>query len=201
MASEESYDIPIHATAARRYHWLVAALLLIQFPLGLYMVYRGNDMVTVNAQGEVVKGLWDGLTTALYSSHKLLGLTILLLAVLRLGYRLTQSVPPPDATVPPLLTGLSHILHWSLYVLLIATPIIGYLAISYGNYLDLAGMRLPALTLEDKEFAKEIFEWHELAAKILAGLIVVHILGALYHRVIRKDRVVERMWPRRTNVG
>lgn len=197
MASEESYDIPIHTTAARRYHWLVAALLLVQIPLGLYMVYRGNDMVSVNAQGEIVKGTWDLLTTALYSSHKLLGLLILLVVVLRLGYRLTQGVPPPDATVPPLLNVLSAILHWSLYILLIATPIIGYLAISYGNYLDLFGMRLPAMTLEDKDFSKDVFEWHERGAQILAALVAIHVLGALYHKLIRKDRVVERMLPKK----
>lgn len=201
MVRDESYDIPIHAPAARRYHWIVVALILIQIPIGLYMVYRGDEMVTVNAQGEVVKGVWDGITNALYSSHKLIGLLILLVVILRLGFRITQGVPPPDATVPPLLTGLSRLLHLSLYVLLIATPVIGYLAISYGNYLDLFGMRLPAITVEDKDMSKEIFEWHEGAARILAALIAIHVIGALYHKFVRKDRVVERMLPKKSNFG
>lgn len=201
MAGEESYDIPVHSPAARRYHWIVALLVLVQIPIGLYMVYRGNDVVTVNAQGELVKGIWDGTTNVLYSAHKTIGLAILFLVILRLGYRLTQGVPPPDATVPPLLTGLSHLLHWSLYVLLILTPVLGYVAISYGNYLDVFGARLPAITVEDKDMAKEIFEWHEWGAKLIAALVAIHVLGALYHRFVRRDRVVERMLPKKSRIA
>jgi len=198
MEEQKTYDIPIYSDAARKYHWYIAALVVIQIPIGLYMVYRGNDMVTVNDQGESIKGVWDALTNALYSTHKMIGLLILLLVILRLGYRLTQGVPPPDATVPPALTALSHLLHSALYIFLIAVPVIGYIAISYGNYLDIFGFRFPALTPEDKDMSKEIFEWHETAAQILAALVAIHVIGALYHKLIRKDRLVERMLPKKT---
>lgn len=195
MANEERYDIPIYSRAARSYHWLIALFVVIQLSIGLYMTYRGNEMVTVNDKGEVVKGLWDGITNTLYSSHKLLGLAILFLVVLRLGYRLTHGAPAPNSSLPPSLIGASHAVHWSLYLLLLATPIIGYAGISYGRYLDVFGFPLPPLTIEDKKFSETIFEYHEMAAFILVALASLHILAAIYHRFIRKDRVVERMLP------
>lgn len=201
MDDEKSYDIPIYSAAARKYHWIIAFLIFIQFPIGLYMVYRGNDMVTVNAQGESIKGVWDGITNTLYSSHKAIGLLILLLIVLRLGYRLTQGTPPSDPSVPRALTGISHFLHWSLYILLIATPVLGYIAISYGNFLDVFSFRLPAVTPEDKNMSKEVFEWHEFAARLVFIFVAVHVVGALYHWLIRRDRVVERMLPKKSKFG
>jgi cytochrome b561 len=198
MAQGTDYDIPIYTPAARRFHWWVVLLILIQVPVGLYMTYRGGEMEWINDKGETVKGLWDGITNTLYSSHKTIGLLLLFIVVLRLGYRLSQGAPASDPTVPKALTGLSHAIHWSIYLLLLAVPIIGYIGISYGRYLEVFGVPLPAVTGEDKKFAEEVFEMHELFADILLALVGLHIAGALYHRFIRKDRVVERMLPRKT---
>jgi cytochrome b561 len=119
MGQDPKYDIPTYTPTARGLHWLIVLLIFIQLPLGFYMSYRGNEMEGVNENGEPVKGVWDALTGTLYSSHKLIGLTILALVVLRLLYRLTQGVPPSDPTVPAPLTGVSHLIHWSLYLLLL----------------------------------------------------------------------------------
>lgn len=200
MAEPRDYDIPIYTPAARRFHWWVAALILIQLPLGLYMTYRGNEMPGVNDKGEPVKGVWDATTGFLYSSHKALGILILLIVVLRLAYRLSNGAPRSDPSVPAAMTGVGHLVHWVLYALLIAVPIGGYLGISYGNYLDVFGVHLPALTPEDKDMSKEVFELHELGAMMLAGFAALHIGGALFHKLIRKDRVVERMLPKKTNI-
>lgn len=200
MADEERYDIPVYSRQARMFHWWIALFLLLQVPIGFYMTYRGYDMEAVNDKGEVVKGLWDGITNTLYSSHKLLGLIILLFVVLRLSYRLVYGAPAPDRSVPAPLTGASHLLHWGLYLALLATPIIGYVGISYGRYLSVFGLPLPPVTIEDKKFAEEVFEYHETAAIILLCLIGVHVAGALYHKFIRKDRVVERMLPKKRNI-
>jgi cytochrome b561 len=198
MAQDERYDLPTYTPAARALHWLVALLIFIQLPLGFYMSYRGNEMEGVNEKGEPVKGVWDALTGFLYSSHKLIGLTILALVILRLIYRFTRGAPPPDPTVPASLTGLGHLVHWLLYLLLIAVPIAGYLAISYGRYLDVFGLPLPPVTDKNEDMAKEIFEWHETGAILIIALVTLHILAAIFHRVVRKDRVVERMLPKRT---
>ena len=197
MAQDPSYDLPTYSPTARGLHWLVALLVFIQLPLGFYMAYRGNDMENVNEKGETVKGLWDALTGVLYSSHKVSGLTVLLLVVLRLIYRLTQGAPRSDPTVPAALTGVSHLVHWSLYALLIAVPIGGYIAISYGGYLEVFGVHLPAITEKNDDLSKEVFEWHETGAILIIAFVALHIVAAIYHKYVRKDRVVERMLPKK----
>jgi len=197
MAHSDGYDIPIYSRAARRFHWWIVLLLLIQFPLGFYMSYRGNEMPGVNEKGEPTVGVWDALTGTLYSSHKVLGLTILLIVLLRLVYRLTQGAPASDPSVPGALTGASRFVHWGLYLLLVLVPIGGYVAISFGRYLDVFGVTLPAITPEDKEAAKTVFQNHGTGATILLALIGLHVAAAIYHKAIRKDRVVERMLPKK----
>lgn len=197
MAQDPRYGLPTYTPTARALHWLIAFLVFIQLPLGLYMSYRGNEMETVNEKGETVKGVFDALTGALYSSHKLIGLTIFLLIVLRLLYRLSHGAPRSDPSVPPALTGASHFVHWMLYVLLIAVPIAGYFAISYGRYLEVFGVPLPAITEKNEDMSKEIFEWHETGAFLIIVFVSLHVLAAVYHRFVRKDRVVERMLPRK----
>ncbi|HEY8128409.1 MAG TPA: cytochrome b/b6 domain-containing protein [Hyphomicrobium sp.] len=87
-------------------------------------------------------------------------------------------------------------MHWALYALLIAMPIIGYKAISYGDYLDVFGVHLPAITEKNEALSKEVFEWHETGAYLIIAFVTLHIIAAVYHRFIRKDRVVERMIPK-----
>lgn len=197
MASNDGYDIPVYSPAARRFHWWVALLILIQFPIGFYMKFRAYEMEGVNDKGETVKGIWDGVTDLLYNSHKSIGLLILVLVVLRLSYRIVHGAPPSDRSVPSALIGASHAVHWGLYLALLIVPVIGYLGISYGRYLDVFGFPLPPVTGEDKKFSETVFEWHEVAATVLLALVAVHFGAAIYHRFIRKDRVVERMLPRR----
>lgn len=197
MAQDPKYPLPTYTPTARGLHWFVALLVFIQLPLGFYMTYRGNEMPTVNDKGEAVKGIFDALTGFLYSSHKLIGLTILFLVLARLFYRFTRGVPRPDPTVPVALIGVSHLVHWSLYALLIAVPVIGYTAISYGRYLEVFGISLPPVTDENKDLAKQIFEWHETGALLILLFVTLHILAAIYHRFVRRDRVVERILPKK----
>lgn len=201
MVQDPAHDLPAYSSTARKFHWGVAFLILLQFPIGLYMTYRGYEMMGVNDKGEAVKGVWDGVTNALYSSHKAIGITILLLVLARLVYRLTQGAPRSDPSVPAALTGISHLVHWSIYLLLIAVPIGGYIGVSYYGALDVFGIPLLAVTEKDEKFAEVIFGYHELAGQILFALVVLHIGAAVYHKFVRKDRVVERMLPKKTNVA
>lgn len=100
--------------------------------------------------------------------------------------------------MPKPLIGISHLVHWSIYALLILVPVMGYRAISYGRYLDVFSISLPAVTEKNEDMSKEIFEWHERAAFVLLALVSLHIAAAIYHRFIRRDRVVERMLPKRS---
>ncbi len=196
MAQDPKYDLPTYTPTARGLHWLLALLIFIQLPLGFYMSYRGNEMPSVDEKGQPVKGVWDALTGFLYSSHKLIGVTVLALILLRLLYRLTRGAPRSDPTLPPALTGASHLVHWSLYTLLLAVPVLGYLATSYGDYLDVFGFRLPMITEKNDDLSKQVFRWHAIGAFVILGLVLLHVAAAIFHRFIRRDRVVERMIPK-----
>ncbi len=178
--------VEVYSPTARRFHWLVVAFLAAQFPIGMAMVYRG---VTLN--------IWDGLTNALYSSHKLLGMILLLLVVLRLGYRIVHGAPDEEPTLEPWHKIVSALNHWSLYVLLIAVPVLGWLGVSYYPALDVFSvLRLPALVAANQKTAEVVFQYHALAAFVLLGFAAIHVAAALYHYMLRKDNVVARMIPK-----
>ena len=203
MAHDPAYDIPVYTRPARRFHWWVALFVFLQIPLGLYMKYRADEMPGVNDKGEPVKGVFNGiadggLTETMYNSHKIIGMLILLLVLSRLFYRLTHGAPASDKSVPAALTGLGHLVHWLLYGLLIAMPVIGYIATSWYGALTTFGIPFPAVSGKDEKFADVLFGWHGLGAELIMVLVGLHILAAIYHKFVRKDRLVERMLPKKT---
>lgn len=188
----------VYSPRARMFHWLTVALLLVQVPVGLYMSYRGNRMPFKNDKGEIEHGVWDGLTNALYSSHKTLGLVILGVILARLAYRLSHGAPADEPTIEMWQKAASHTTHWLLYLLLIVVPVLGYIGISYYPALEVfGGIKLPAITPESEDKAKLVFGWHAWGAFAIAGLAAMHIGAALFHHLIRKDNVLRRMLPGR----
>ena len=178
--------VEIYSRRARVLHWTTVLLLLAQFPVGLYMVYRGSTL-----------NLWDSLTGALYSVHKLSGMAILVIVIWRLVHRATRGAPPPEPTIERWHHIASQLNHWGLYALLIAAPIAGYIGISLFPALDIFGLfSLPAVAAPDKAAAETVLGIHGLLVKLLLLLIVVHVGAALYHYLIRKDNVLGRMIPR-----
>jgi cytochrome b561 len=177
--------IEIYSPTARRLHWTTVVLLLIQIPVGLYMVYRGNAL-----------NIWDTLTNVLYSGHKLIGVTILVVVIWRLAYRFSRGAPADEPTIEPWHRIVSRLNHWGIYLLLLATPIAGYIGISLFPALDIFGIPLPGVVAPDKEAAKTAFAIHGLLVLLLVLMIALHVGAALYHYVIRKDNVLGRMIPR-----
>ena len=177
--------VEIYSRMARKLHWTTVALVVIQIPIGVYMVYRGNAL-----------NLWDNLTNALYSSHKLLGIVILLVVLWRLAYRVARGAPAPEPTVEAWHRVLSALNHWGLYLLLVAAPVAGYVGISLFPALDVFGVPLPGVVAPDKAAAQTAFAVHGLLVLLLVLLIAMHVGAALYHYVIRKDNVLGRMIPR-----
>lgn len=182
----QSKAVPeIYSAAARHFHWFTVALLAAQIPLGLIMSYRGNDL-----------NIWDNLTNNLYGAHKLIGLLILLVVVARLGYRLTHGVPADEPTLEPWQKIVSHVTHWAIYAMLLIACILGWLGISYYPALDAFGIKLPALFVSPNEGkAAAVLLAHKLAAFTLILLAGMHVGAALFHYVIRKDGVLNRMLP------
>jgi len=175
-----------YSTAARHFHWWTVALLLIQVPVGLYMNYRGNTLK-----------IWDALTNTLYSSHKTLGLVILALVVARLIYRFAHGAPADEPTLEWWQKAASHATHWSLYLLLILVPIVGWLGISLYGATEVFGIAsIPALVVQNTEAAGPVLMLHKYLAYLTVALVAMHVGAAVVlHHFIRRDSVLERMLP------
>jgi cytochrome b561 len=185
QAAATRTTVEIYKRPARAFHWLTVVLVAIQVPVGFYMAYRGN-----------VLNLWDGLTGALYNGHKLVGVTILLLVLWRLAYRLTRGAPADEPTIEPWQRLASHANHWALYALLICTPLAGYVGISLFPALDIFGLfSLPGVVAPNKDAAGTAFTVHAILALLLVLMIAMHIGAALFHYFVRKDNVLGRMIP------
>lgn len=177
-------QVEIYSPPARRFHWWTVALILVQVPLGLYMAYRGN-----------VLGIFDDLTNNLYGSHKLIGIIIFLVVLARLAYRLMHGAPADEPTLEWWHKAASHFNHWGLYLLLLATPIAGYIGISQYPALNIFGIPLPGIVAADQDAAGRTFMIHFWLALVLVAFVAIHVAAALYHYVIRKDNVLTRMLP------
>jgi cytochrome b561 len=170
---------------ARVLHWLTVLLIAVQVPAGIYMVYRGPG-----------QKIWDALTNALYSGHKLIGLIILAVVLVRLVYRLMRGAPAHEPTLTTVQRVVSALNHWGMYVLLLIVPLLGYVAICYFPALTIFGViSLPAVVEPDKSMYRKVIELHGNGAFALAALIGLHLLAALYHHFIRRDGVLARMLP------
>jgi cytochrome b561 len=178
---------PTHYSPLQRtLHWITVLCLLILVPLGFYMVRR---YFATN---------FDALTKDLFNIHKLLGLLLLAVVALRLGVRLVRGAPPH---VPPLPAGqrmAAEAVHWLLYALLLIVPVLGWMGASAYGLLTLPfGLRLPEIVANNGDYAGQVLQWHLRGAVVLCLLAGAHIGAALLHRLVLKDRVLERMWPAR----
>lgn len=182
--STQQAQVEIYSPPARRFHWWTVALVAVQLPLGLYMAYRGNTL-----------GIFDGLTNTLYSSHKLIGITIFLVVLFRLLYRLTHGAPDHEPTITRWQKVASQLNHWGLYLLLLVIPIYGYIGISQYPALDIFGIPLPGIVPPNQDYAAVTFYIHFWLAMLLLLMVAVHVAAALFHYIIRKDNVLARMLP------
>lgn len=173
-----------YSTAARRFHWWTVLLIALQVPIGLFMVRYGAATDFAEPTGK------------LYDAHKLIGLTILLLALARLGYRLAHGAPADEPTLELWEKVVSHATHWAIYALLFIVPLLGWLAISYYGPFEPFGIKLPTVVAQNDAKATQVFFLHMLAAYALIVLLGMHVGGALMHYVIKKDGVLARMWVR-----
>ena len=107
--------------------------------------------------------------------------------------------PAPHASLLPWQRVASQAVHHLLYLLIFLVPLLGWAGTSaFGAPIVVFGLfTLPPLLAENQDLSDSILAWHQLAAFTLAGLAVVHVLGALSHVLIWRDGVVSRMLPGR----
>src|SRR5262245_11692298 len=98
-------------------------------------------------------------------------------------------------TSPQLQRFAAHTTHWGLYILLIAQPLTGWIATSaYRASVTVFGwFELPPIWHEDRAFSEQLFFVHRLMGLAITCLVAAHIGAALYHHLVRKDRILLRM--------
>lgn len=162
-------------------HWMVAALILATFPLGLYMTELPLSP--------------DKLR--LYSYHKWIGVTVFALALARIAWRLTHRPPPHDPPIHAWQRGAADAAHALLYVLLLVVPVSGWLYSSAVGvptvYLGI--WQIPDLLSRDRELADVLKVVHKSLTVTLGALVVVHAAAALKHHFVDRDGVLARMLP------
>jgi cytochrome b561 len=170
-----------YGAVAQALHWLIAALVLVMFGLGWTMA----DLPLGEQKLE------------LYQLHKSLGATIFALVVLRLAWRLTHAPPPLPARLPAWERSAAVAAHALFYVLLLVQPLIGLLQSNAANFPVVAWgvVPLPALIGSDEALGETLVEVHEVVARVLLVLILVHVGAALRHHFVLKDDVLRRMLP------
>lgn len=165
-------------------HWLTVLCLLALFPLGKWMTARA------------AANLWDDLTNLIYGWHKLIGMAVLILIVLRILAKLISPDPAYEPSVSRTIQVLAKSVHGMMYLLLLAVPLLGWAGVSaFPALITIAGYHLPAMPgiPKDQALAKQIFEIHGTLAMVLLVLIVGHVAAALKHLLIDRDGVFQRM--------
>lgn len=169
-----------YSTGAIVLHWVIAIAVIVNWRLAESFEHaEGAD-----------KLFW-------INQHKALGITILVLSLLRLLWRFTHRPPAHQPPLAPWEKTLSGIVHTIFYVLLIGLPIGGWLASSYAGYpIPMWGaFDWPLLPVaENKDLGHEIAEAHGTGGKLMLILIALHVVGALKHSFIDKVPSFSRMW-------
>lgn len=180
------------ATRALRYtttavvlHWTIAALVLLTIPLGLYGATVESDAA-------------QQITNA----HKLLGIVVLALTLVRIGWRLSHRPPALPATMAPTLRTLAGATHVMFYILLLALPLSGWWMTSAfpGRHpIGFEGvLEVPFLPVElSMASASAAHGLHENLGFIAIALIVLHVTATLKHHFVDRDDILGRMSGRR----
>lgn len=172
-----------YSTVTVTLHWLMLILLAVVY-------------ACIELRGIFPKGS-DG-RTLIKEAHFMLGLTVFVLVWLRLFARSMGKAPAIFPVSPAWQTFLAHLMHWALYLFMIAMPLLGWLITSAeGHQVMFYGFDLPLLIDQDKDFAKQLEGWHELGGTIGYWLIGLHALAGLYHHYIVRDNTLLRMMPKR----
>lgn len=181
-----------YTSVAIALHWLIAIMVIGQLAGGFYMHNLPREQAELKFQ--------------LYQLHKSFGVSVLVLTLVRVGWRLTHKPP----ALPEKMAGWEKFLargaHLGFYVLLIAMPLVGWAIVSSSPLADsiqtyLFGVihwpHLPFFEgVEDRKGLSHDFEeLHEYLAFAMIGLIGLHVAAAVKHQIIDRDEVLSHMLP------
>jgi cytochrome b561/polyisoprenoid-binding protein YceI len=185
MASHKATDLDSRLADRLRYstgaiilHWLLALALAFQIAIGFAMPHRGP------------------YSFAPMQLHKSVGITILLLTLIRLGWRLVRR--PPDAVEEGWTAMAARIVHWAFYAVLVLGPISGWIIVSTAPLhvptVLFGVVPWPHLPLSPS-INRPMEAIHEALSWIAIGLFVLHVAGALGHQFLLRDPVIKRIAP------
>ena len=165
-------------------HWLIVLLILMLAIVGL----------TMGELPKTPKYFW------VYTMHKSIGITVLTLVLVRIGWRLYAGAPKPVPGTPKWQERIAALTHWLLYALLLAMPLSGWL------YDSASGLRpfrwfglweMPKLVAPNESIRDLSHDAHESLFWVLVALVVLHAAAAFHHHIFRNDATLVRMLPRR----
>ena len=162
-------------------HWLTAILLI-------YMLFWGENLIKAPGGG----------TPANPNLHVSLGITILILTVARLLWRLFNP-PPADLPMPLWQKTIAHLTHWAFYVVIVLIPLSGMASLDRsiaGKHPDFANLSFFGLFTVPHYSLNWFGSMHDLLTKLAIGLLILHVGAALWHQFVEKDNVLQRMSPR-----
>lgn len=170
-----------YGSLAQFFHWATVALVAVQ-------------LVTMELAEDLPRGL---AKLEMVARHKSVGITILVLAALRLAWRFANPIPPAPRDVAPWQRRAADVSHWLLYALIFALPLSGWMMSSAANYpVSWFGLvQLPDLVGASEQLQETLEEVHEALATTLLVIAGIHVLAALQHHFLLKDDVLRRMLP------
>jgi len=170
-----------YTAVAKILHWLTALLVLGLICVGLWMVGLPIGFAKLYA----------------YAWHKWIGLTVLVLSVLRLAWRVYRPPPGLPDTITRWERAVAPWSHGLLLVLLLALPVSGWLMSSAGgvSVVWFGILPLPDLVPRDLALFERLRTLHHWLAWILMALLTLHLLAVLRHDVLRRDGIFRRMSP------
>ena len=161
-------------------HWVTVALVAALFVIGWTM----TDLPRGPVRGET------------YALHKSIGITVFLLTLLRLWWRVRHRPPGLPETLPGWQRKLAHGVHHLFYLMLVAQPLLGYVSSSFTVYpTRYLGVSLPVWATPDPVLNELFSGLHAAGAVLLMGVIGVHVLGAVSHLVREGSGLLRRMLP------
>lgn len=164
-------------------HWLTVLLIVIQFS-------------TAWLRESVDHG--SGFAITLLIAHRNAGVLIWIVAIVRLVWRHNFAyLPAFPKSMPKLQQIVAKANEYGLYALLLVQPITGLGRVLFrGQPFDLLFWHVPALFAENDSIRHLLAEAHEMGAEALLALIGLHAGAALFHRLVLRDGVLQRMLPR-----
>ena len=162
-------------------HWAIALLIFAAFPLGVYM----HDLLLTPYKLRLV------------NYHKWIGMTALIVAVVRVAWRLVYRPPDLPATMQLWERSAALAMHLLLYALIFAAPLTGWLMSSATGFQTVlfGVIPLPDLIGKDKELGQFLLELHRNLDYLLIALVGVHIVAALKHHFFAHDGILTQMIP------